>query len=826
MDFKRAFINNHKDILIPELQRDYVQGATETVIVPFIDKLLEDDCDLNYIYGYNENGCFVPVDGQQRLITLWTLYLYLHCSLYPSDLFEVALSFQSREFANEFCQRLRKNLGSVLKNLDSSKELDKEIENQNWFIHSWSRNMTVVNILNTLRYINKRLKHKVVVNIYNRLFGSSSPVTFAFLNMDEKNGLDDDIYIKMNGRGRQLSMFENLKSWMDQKVSHMSFAKKWKGYMDNRWTTLFWKNRNLTQEHPEEIDDEQLHLFCNLLVLFHVKEPNILLEAISDSDFKEELRDFLELTDDVVSAEIFFNRILSNLTKGKMPPLVWLERLNMMPDTFFTFVFDALNTLSAQSLAVNDTELYFGGYEPDSDTRKKITRVYELCMTESSFGRTLPLLYSVICYRDSSKTSLCDWLRVIRNLILNREEKDGEKNADLQNVMLCIERFADKVADENILEYLSGENDTEDKEIHLREILNQLKAFSNQQIREEIIKSEPKMRELLTEFMTMENMRFFSGRISALFNIIPEESFNRANVHSTVSLLKIIFSGGDNGVTSRFDDNQHFFRRVLMTYEPYYYGVERRGYWSFCSGLEQWRSYVRGKDAPEALIGFVKEYAHKNLSEEKLYSEVKSKVEDISQNYHKDICGIKSDTFKYHFIHHPGVWDYMNTKLTIWGDNPFDIVLKKSDSNNSNRMELRTYALYLDYKHDSSLVGYRAGWNFNIYPKDNTCFYFERDITLKNGSVYKLAIDVFFQGVNGKRDSENCYAINIFLRPKEDSDEELRKLVKLLHDAYGQVFTELSLVDNGAGRFVNSENLSRECVIVVINNLLSKCKDL
>lgn len=825
MDFNTAFIKNHKDILIPELQRDYVQGATESVIVPFIDKLIDGDCDLNYIYGYNENGCFVPVDGQQRLITLWTLYLYLHCRIKPNNLFEVALSFQSREFANEFCQRLRVHLGPLLKDLASSKSLDREIEDQNWFIHSWSRNMTVVNILNTLRYISRRLNQKDIVNIYNRIYGTPSPVTFAFLNMDEKNGLDDDIYIKMNGRGRQLSMFENLKSWMDQKVSHMPFAKDWKGYMDNRWTALFWKNRNLTQEHPEEIDDEQLHLFCNLLVLFHVKEPNILLKAISDSDFKEELKDFFDITDDKVSVDIFFNRILSNLTKGKMPPLVWLERLNMMPDAFFTFVFDSLNTLSTYSLAINDSELYFGGSELDSDTRKKITRVYELCMTESSYGRSLPLLYSVICYKGSSLTSLCDWLRVTRNLILNREEKEGEKNADLRNVMFCIESFANKTADVNILDYLSGENYSEDKDTHQREIQTLLKAFSNQQIREEIRKSEPSMREFLTDFMTMENMRFFSGRISALFNIVPQESFNRDNIHSTIKLLKIIFSGGDNGVTPRFDDNQHYFRRILMSYEPFYYGVERKGYWSLCSGLEQWRSYVRGKDAPEALIGFVKEYAPKHLSEDKLYNEVKGKVEDISRNYLKNISVSEVDTFKYHFIHHPGVWDYMNTKLSIWGDNPFDIVLKKSDSNNSNRMELRTYALYLDYKHDSGFSGYRAGWNLNIYPKDNTCFYFERDITLESGSEYKLAIDVFFQGLNGKRDSESCYALNIFLRPKEDSEEELRNLVKLLYDAYGQIFTELSLVDNGVGRFANSENLSRERVIVVINELLSKCKD-
>lgn len=323
-------------------------------------------------------------------------------------------------------------------------------------------------------------------------------------------------------------------------------------------------------------------------------------------------------------------------------------------DSFLTFVFDALNTLSALSPAINNSELYFGSSELDAATREKITRVYELCMTDSSFGRTLPLLYSVICYKESSVTNLYHWLRVIRNLILNREEKEGEKNADLQNVMLCIEQFANKTADENIFDYLSGEKDTQDKEAHLKVMQNCLKAFSNQQIREEIRKSQPKMREFLSDFIAMENMRFFSGRISALFNIIPEDSFDRANVYSTVTLLKIIFSGGDNGVTSRFDDSQHYFRRILMTYEPYYYGVERRGYWSLCSGLEQWRSYVRGKDAPEALIGFVKEFAYKDLSEDKLYNEVKRKVDDISRDYLKSISVSKSDTYKYHFIHHPG----------------------------------------------------------------------------------------------------------------------------------------------------------------------------
>ena len=38
--FKEYFIDNQKHILIPALQRDYVQGERPDIIKPFIDELL------------------------------------------------------------------------------------------------------------------------------------------------------------------------------------------------------------------------------------------------------------------------------------------------------------------------------------------------------------------------------------------------------------------------------------------------------------------------------------------------------------------------------------------------------------------------------------------------------------------------------------------------------------------------------------------------------------------------------------------------------------------------------------------------------------------
>lgn len=158
MNFLQSF--NEKTILIPLLQRDYVQGGRKDVIEPFMDSLLEKECDLNYIYGYEEDGCFVPIDGQQRLTTLWLLYLYLFARKQCKREFNIRMKFASREYAEDFCERLSENLEKLLNKVDDRIELDKVIIDQNWFIHSWLNNTSVKNILSTIKIIHKNLQRK------------------------------------------------------------------------------------------------------------------------------------------------------------------------------------------------------------------------------------------------------------------------------------------------------------------------------------------------------------------------------------------------------------------------------------------------------------------------------------------------------------------------------------------------------------------------------------------------------------------------------------------------------------------------------------------
>jgi uncharacterized protein with ParB-like and HNH nuclease domain len=88
--------NNFVNILqnrieIPIIQRDYAQGRTDSktnkIRRDFLDAIFDfiiykrgnphAELDLDFIYGLNKPSFFIPIDGQQRLTTLWLLYWFV-----------------------------------------------------------------------------------------------------------------------------------------------------------------------------------------------------------------------------------------------------------------------------------------------------------------------------------------------------------------------------------------------------------------------------------------------------------------------------------------------------------------------------------------------------------------------------------------------------------------------------------------------------------------------------------------------------------------------------------------------------------------------------
>ena len=90
-------------------------------------------------------------------------------------------------------------------------------------------------------------------------------VKFYFFDL-ESNGLNENLYLKMNSRGKPLTAFENLKAKMEKILPENvefedkcfpncdaspkdSFKAKWKYFMDRNWTEAFWNSAN-----PEKYD--------------------------------------------------------------------------------------------------------------------------------------------------------------------------------------------------------------------------------------------------------------------------------------------------------------------------------------------------------------------------------------------------------------------------------------------------------------------------------------------------------------------------------------------------------------------------------------------
>lgn len=75
---------NRQQVVIPIIQRDYAQGRNgkDYIRKTFLKEIKnhldnENPLTLDFVYGNEEYGRFLPLDGQQRLTTLWLLHWYV-----------------------------------------------------------------------------------------------------------------------------------------------------------------------------------------------------------------------------------------------------------------------------------------------------------------------------------------------------------------------------------------------------------------------------------------------------------------------------------------------------------------------------------------------------------------------------------------------------------------------------------------------------------------------------------------------------------------------------------------------------------------------------
>jgi hypothetical protein len=247
-------------IEIPIIQRDYAQGRPQAVDVraSFLETLKEAltaenlaiSLDLDFVYGsveYDSSKVLSVLDGQQRLTTLFLLHWYLAMHDGQLDSFQARwknngrsrFTYATRPSSAEFFNSL---VNAAFSLSDSQKDcisLSTALVDCNWFFLAWRNDPTVQSCLTMLDTIDEKFRDNH--GLYQKLIDPERPrITFHYLELRDF-GLSDDLYIKMNARGKPLTPFENFKAWMVGRVAQVSWSAEFDENMDQKWIDFFWR---------------------------------------------------------------------------------------------------------------------------------------------------------------------------------------------------------------------------------------------------------------------------------------------------------------------------------------------------------------------------------------------------------------------------------------------------------------------------------------------------------------------------------------------------------------------------------------------------------
>ena len=152
-------------ILIPMIQRDYVQGRTNPksseIRKQFLDDIRDSIFDiyngkkntleLDFVYGYIYNDVFIPLDGQQRLTTLFLLHWYFAIKEDLLSSYKEYFSkfrYQVRPSTDDFFRRLVLfSYNDYNEATLNEKKLSEAIINKNWFLSKWKHDNTIMSSL-------------------------------------------------------------------------------------------------------------------------------------------------------------------------------------------------------------------------------------------------------------------------------------------------------------------------------------------------------------------------------------------------------------------------------------------------------------------------------------------------------------------------------------------------------------------------------------------------------------------------------------------------------------------------------------------------------
>ncbi len=441
-------ILSRNNIVIPIIQRDYAQGRTdvktEKIRKDFLDAIFEvlkeringqtmRSLELDFIYGFSTNlenkTTFAPIDGQQRLTTLWLLLWYISVRENISkDERQLLANFkyETRHSTTVFCEQLIR-FNPAFK----GSGIGAEIINQSWYFESWDFDPSIKAMIVMLKDIENRyleLKYNEIWNIFNH---PTNPFYFYKLDM-EKVGLPDDLYIKMNSRGKPLTEFEYFKAGFLDIIKNEVLKKRFEDSIDQKWAECMWAIVLEKAKNTPKIDIALLVDDCFIRFINYISDILAYKQGLPFVEINHSTEETKGIYQNEGNLIFLFDVLDCIVELHNSNPNFWNDTFYMAKDEF----------------ALGKTRLFF--QQTQINLLEKCLYSYSGSNSGFSFPEQL-LLFGVIIHLLKKTSHFSKAARIIRNLVANSENELRDATIGLN--FIGVEQFVQYFKFDNLVHF-------------------------------------------------------------------------------------------------------------------------------------------------------------------------------------------------------------------------------------------------------------------------------------------------------------------------------------------------------------------------------------
>lgn len=812
-------LSRYGKIEIPRIQRNYAQGRENETIVrnsflnDLVNVLNSNDANicLDFIYGSElnyedikkeEKKKFIPVDGQQRLTTLYLLYWYVNNCLAKEKNEKVnkelkKFTYETRDSSKSFCKNLIEK--GINQNTNKDK-ISEKIQKQIWYLLDWNMDPTIKAMLIMLDEIERRLSDKKInkENIINNTI-ENEKIYFYSIEIDNF-GSADEIYIKMNSRGKELTLFENFKSKLEKYIESLydESLDTYSSNIDNKWLNYFWKklktmkNNNVEENEIENIDDWLMNIY---MTIFENQCAVTLLEK-DDDTIENEIKYFDNFITYQEKREIDFDNMVSTAKINK----------ESIKQSQLLFEYFSNKDENDDLNIVNQNEMYEKimniNKSHSNDLRPEKVELFAMCKF---------LRYKNKNELDSNeKLELSKILYFVRNIVENMYMDSAKRYCmmisninDILNSIFKengIEQYLEKItqySDENINGLFNkyGEFDNEFKYLLKGEITKAKYISQNEEWKKEILK--------------IDKHPYFKGNTQFLFEFINEYNDEKLAMYKNYSQkIRTIFN--EKSIDSLLnEDTQYYFRRALLTFGNYMIRYGKR--YSFLVMSDKYNSWYNllTEEKYKGQRVIVKKLLDKTsesvnyCENDETPSDLRNQIEDAIKHIVKDY--IANDTIpewtncciKYPEIIKDTLSEgegYLKAVESGNLDNDRQILITKSKSNNARNWDFYTYVLKcqihellnlepIKYEYKTVIASTEfIKYNFNkcnIYVKCNYGYSFSYCLAIEKNSKELENIKYILQK-EGKLDEDGKHYIFEY-----NNNNEIIEAMKRIKEWFG-----------------------------------------